>query len=167
MSRITKTMAEEISKAMTEKKQQKIQTLREELYTAVRALHDSTIPLEVKEFSKKHPDYIKFSNYISLGYEFSYLKVSTETPVICDSSNSKGVIDPHNLGLKPLIKKLHTIYDKEKSLSKLQSDIKEALISLRTVAKVRSEFPEAAKHIPEKKITTALAVNLTDIKNRL
>lgn len=64
-----------------------------------------------------------------------------------------------------------TLSDKASKLMKkrdtLRKDIQNSLLSLRTYNKVKENFPEAFKYLPDSNISTALTINLSAIRERV
>lgn len=164
--RITKQLASEIAKQVTAEKKKQWLDAETILRKTTREFAEKNIPSDVLKFQKKYPKLISsssseqftnvdlnfkrfyFDKYIP-NYFPSYVPISDE-----DAKTLKNMSDN--------VDKL------KKEQADLYKEIEIALLSLKTFKVVREEFPEAAKFLPEdKKISTALSVNLNDIRKKL
>jgi len=168
MSRITKAITEEVAIKMTVKNAEEIEVLKKELNDKAIEFHIANTPKEILEMYAKYPSYFKRATQFRLGSDFSYKYVesSVKLPYEGDSCFNNNYINFTNKEETKLVKLHYKIIDAEKALKDLRQDIKIALYSMRTYAKVEKEFNEAFKFLP-KKIITAVSVDLGSIRKKL
>jgi len=163
MSRITKEIAEQVAKKMTEDKENEIIKINKQLTNTVTDFVLKTIPEEVIEFNEKFKGYIDMRSNVRLignGWNYENLSLSKSIPL------KKQDFIP-NVKQSDILKKLkEEVSDKEKHLQQLRRKIGIALYSLRTYSKVAIEFPEAVPFLPKKQ-ETSLAININDIRAEL
>jgi hypothetical protein len=166
MSRITKEIAKEVALKLTSKKFEEYQVLIEELSLKTFELYSATIPKEIIESSKKFPDYFDFSHHLNVtGNGFSYDQIKISEKSVVKSSNKYYTPQPQDA--KALMAVKNKIEDARKSYKDLVFEIENLVYHLRTYAKVAEQFPEAVPFLPNKAITTALAINIDDIRKKL
>lgn len=166
--RITKEKAELVAKKLTEKKVEKCKNLQNKLAEYVTEIAKSKVPKPVMDMYKEYPKYTKSKEYSICiqgegidNYRLSSQGITEKIPYTGeDVSVNKKQSDK--------IQKLHyKIEDAKKEIKQLQREIETAVYNLRTYNKCEKEFPEAFKHLPKEAITTALSVNISDIRNKL
>jgi hypothetical protein len=163
MSIITKTFAAEVAKKLTEKKAKSLATAEANLKALLTEMYVRSLSPEVVKLFDKMPAYFKTRNDLQLsGNGFSYEWVGL--------SNSMPCISQYFTPDEDQAKILNTAIDerdaKKRELSGLKDELILTLLSLRSYKKIGEFLPEAIPFLPEK-ITTALAVNLSDLRDRL
>lgn len=163
MSRITKQIAENVAIKLTEKQAKEIKDLQSELKDKFTEIYLKTIPKEVLDLFKKHPDFMETRSSMQLqgnGFNYQYIGLNASYP--CKNH----VFTPSPQDAKILLSQINDVYNKKSELSKLKLEIETLVFGLRTYAKVKSEFPEAAPFLP-KATSTALMVNISDLRKKL
>jgi len=163
--RITKQIADDVAKKLTEKKSKELEELKSKLSDLVKKEYDKKIPTEVIELAKLYPSYFDFNRYVRLnGNGWSYKNIELKGTVI--SQNGSSHLEPDNkasLAIKSISDKVD---DMNANISRLKTDVSNAIYNLRTYAKVSENFPEAISFLPKQQ-NTALQLNISDIKQRL
>lgn len=163
MSIITKTQAEEAAVKLTATQQKEYDKARKETQTCFTELYLATIPEEVKSLFEKYPSYFVSRKEFQLhGNGFNWQHVNTLKEVPC----AKRAYSPEPKEAEKLLKLLNIEAEKRSELEKLRSEIEIALNSLRTFKRIKESFPEASKYLSIK-TSTALAVNLSEIREKL
>lgn len=160
---ITKTIATEVVEKLIQKQGLELKELKENLKAKFEEIVLNTIPKDIKDFYKKHPRYTNTRQSFQLsgnGFEYKYLNTKNEVPAVTNSfqPNETDAIILHGL--------LNEIDKKEKEYKKLFSELEIALFGLRTYKRVEENFPEAFLLLPNK-ITTSLAVNISELRNKI
>ena len=163
MSNISKTQAEEIAVKLTATQQKEYDKARKETQTFFTEKYLATIPEEVKTLFEKYPSYFESRKDFQLqGNGFNWQYVNTLKEVPC----AKRTYSPEPKEAEKLLKLLTVEESKRFELEKLRSEIEIALNSLRTFKRINESFPEASKYL-SLKTSTALAVNLSEIREKL
>lgn len=163
MSIITKTQAQEIAVKLTVNQQKEYDKARKETQTFFTEKYLATVPDEVKNLFEKYPSYFDSSKEFQLqgnGFNWQYVQTLKEVPY------SKRTYSPDPKEAEKLLKLLNTEDCKRAELKKLRSEIEIALNSLRTFKRINESFPEASQYLTIK-TSTALAVNLSEIREKL
>ena len=163
MSRITKTIAENVAIKLLEKKYAKIEEIKEGLKVKFTEIYKKQLPKEVLElFYKKQGFFYQRTNFVLDGNGHSHNIIYTTEPlpylsgaVSLDVEDSKIILDIMN-----------NISNLESEYNKLKLEIETTLLNLRTYSKISSEFPEATPFLPNT-TSTALSVNISDLRNKL
>jgi hypothetical protein len=167
MTRITKEIATQVAVQLTSKKRELVKELDVKFRAELKRMYVEDTPTEVKELAEKFPNYFDFRNRISFcgTNGFGYEHFSIEGRVIGNSGSANYTeISPENA--KKLKKLDNEIQDKKKELKDLTRELEILLYSLRTYAKVTEQFPEAVPFLPYR-ITSALAINIEDVRKKL
>lgn len=160
---ITKTIAVEVSEKLIQKQGLELKQLKENLKVKLEEIILNTIPKEIKDFYKKHPSYVETRQSFQLsgnGFEYQYLNTKNHIPAF------KTSFQPNEVDALLIKNLLNEIKDKEKEYKKLFSEIEIALFGLRTYKRVEENFPEAFLLLPNK-ITTSLAINISELRNKI
>lgn len=165
---VTKSISESVSAAMVEPITLKIKELNEKVVQiAYAAIQAATVP-EVIKCYKQHSDYFRTCSTITL-------------------ANGCHVVHVANLpkfpAVNPYYPRIETDAQTIESIDKLQLEIEKVenekcntsativstLLSLKTMKKIKANFPEAYKHLEqyEKKKSTAIALPIADILSSL
>jgi len=164
MSIITKAIATEVAVKLTAKKQEEIKNLDLKLREQFEIVYLKSLPKEVVLAFENAPNYFNTSNSVQIsgnGFNWQSLGFTKKMPVLRNCS--------HQLSDKEasdFLKKYNTIEDKKSKCRDLIYEIETALFSLRSYKKIGEQFPEAIPFLPEK-ITSALAINISDIQYKL
>jgi hypothetical protein len=169
MSRITKQIAEDVSKRMTFKQKEKYKQLKSEFENKVRDMSISRIPKKIIELfsNEETKPYIRTTSAVKLlgnGFNHNWVYVK-------DFPHTGGVT--FNLILTPeegdLLLKMEREYKvAEEKMEKLKVEIYTALYEgLRTFKNVEENFPEAFEYLPVLSKNTALSVNLNELRSRI
>lgn len=163
MSIITKTMAAEVAKKLTEKKAEDLQKTAAKISELFEEMYKETLNPEVLNLFEKHPSYFKSRTDFQLkgeGLNYEYVSLSKGLPY------SSNIFTPTKTQAAGLRKALDSKERKRKTLHDLKNEIEITLWSLRSYKKIGEFLPEAIPFLPEK-ITTALALNVSDLRQRL
>ncbi len=164
MSIITKAIASEVAVKLTAKKQDEIKKLDLKLKEQFEAVYLKSLPKDVVSAFENAPNYFNTSNSVQVsgnGFNWQSLGFTKKMPVLRNCS--------YQLSDKEatlFLKKYNEIEYKKSKCRDLIYEIENALVSLRSYKKISETFPEAIPFLPEK-ITTALAVNISDIQDKL
>ena len=165
--RITKEKAELVAKKLTEKKQKEKQVLEENLQEFCYNIALSKIPKPVMDMFKEYPRYVNSSSEIFVigegidNYNLKYQSISNPLP---KAKESIPVTKTESNKIQKLSDKITNLKSEIRTLKK---EIETAVYNLKTYSRVEKEFPEAFKYLPKEQITTALQVNISDIRNKL
>jgi ribosome-associated translation inhibitor RaiA len=167
MSKISKSLAEQLAKKLAEKKLQCVTNAKNAYVEFVRESYLKQVPKPVFEFFQKHREFAKKTTSICLqGHGFQYETVSFQENVPSNNDSYKAFITL-DAKLASQITKLKNKWEKElEEYKKLLKEIESALLSLGGYAAIEKNFPEAAKLLPQRQ-TLALTVNLSDIRKKI
>lgn len=163
MSRITKSIAENVATKLTDKQAREIKELKEGLILKFTEIYLNQLPEHVKSAFGDHPDYFKQRISVNLngnGFNWDCFYFTQQLP--CTGST----FEPSAKDASILVKISNNIEAMEKEFKQLKLEIETLVFGLRTYAKVKSEFPEAAPFLPET-TSTALMVNISDLRKKL
>jgi len=163
MSRITKEIAYQVAKKLTEEKQKEIDLLNKSMGELVYSVVLKTIPEEVITCYNKHKTYFDTNSSVRFngnGFNFQYFNMPKSLPL------PDRMISPNDEDSKGILAQFNNIQNKDKELKLLRKEIEVALFNLRTYNQVEKEFPEAFPHLP-KPPNTALIVNIKSIREKL
>jgi hypothetical protein len=168
MSRITKEIASAVAKELVQPKQEEKMVLQALLKDHLRNYFLTTIPEDVLIEFHKNPNYFNTTHSIRIQGEgitdsYNYYSIGEELPY---SRKTDRVLLPPKVAAAA-VKLIDAIKDKKYEIEKLIKEIEVALYNLRTYKNVENEFPEAFKRLPPTPLTTALAINLKDIRCKL
>jgi hypothetical protein len=165
MAVISKQVAQDVAIKLCRKKKEEINILVDEFNNYLVSEYNKFLPPSVIAFHKQMPHYIETRSYIRVtGNGFSYEDIRLGFHVITDKSNN--FFEPDKECAEILLRMKNIIIDKKKALNKLENDIENALIQLRTYKNIETQFPDAIKYLPTKSITS-VAINFTDILSRI
>jgi uncharacterized phage infection (PIP) family protein YhgE len=165
MANVIQAIAQEVAEKLTEKKQQKIEALEKSFENKLKEEYLKTIPQDVLEAANKFPEYFNKTGCLYIhGNGWSHQYISITGSII--SKRNRDYFEPNQDIADVLKKDYNNIQKLQSEISELKRDIKATLIGLKTYNRVKTEFPEAFEFLPEK-ITTALALNINDIRKKL
>lgn len=169
MSRITKDIATDVSKAMTKTLWEKAAEADTAFKNAVRKMALSRVPNEIVEMYNS--DTIRpYINYVSsiqvCGNGFNYEWVSIK-PIPWENDSTTR-LTPTNDESVALIELQRTYKQLEKKAEELYMEINETLYyTLKTYKNVEKQFPEAIPFLPELSSNTGLTVNLDTLRSKI
>ncbi len=164
--RISKELAEKIAYKMTLVTYEKVKELKEAFCYAVTELYKKEIPAEVAELFKKYPSYVNTNSQIRLngnGWNYEHVNLAENVP---SDNNGYDTLVPTSKQSDALKKLKHQYEDAQKAYKKLLSDTENALLMLRTFARIKEQLPEAEKYLPPP-MSNALVVNFENLQDRL
>lgn len=172
-NRITQVDADRVSRKLTEGKLLKHQAAKKAFEQAVYEAYIQQTPDLIHDAHKKHPEYFNESTGVYMdGHGFHrdvvnvgwYEEDGDKKIVVSNSGTDRPQLYLNKelaanlILLKRKYEKLKAEYDGAKS------SIKNALLNLRTYAKISEKFPEAIEFLPEKQ-TMAVAINYQHVRN--
>tara|TARA_Y100000034_G_scaffold29728_2_gene36228 strand:+ start:4184 stop:4720 length:537 start_codon:yes stop_codon:yes gene_type:complete len=178
MARITKAIAEEVAAKMVAKKIEKQNNLRDSIVQVLYDFYMDDLPNGMRAMYKKHKKYFNVTSFVSFSPEYDltrHNRFALRFDGDKRKSNRTNYLDiPGDGMIKNLTKKeqkelleMMDAYDSFKKQNiELREDLERALYGLRTYKRVEENLPEAVEFLPSP-TSTALAINLQDIKNRL
>ena len=147
MSTITKVIASEVAKKLTENKSKNIEKLNVNLKTEFQKIYLKRLPKEVYETFEKFPSYFNARSYVQLtGNGFDWQSLSFLKPL----PYSERSFVPNEQEAEKLLKMKNEVDKAKNEKDKLVSEIETALIGLRTYKRVQENFPEAFELLPNK-----------------
>jgi len=163
MSIITKSMAAEVAKKLTEKKANTLAAAKIELQKVFTEMYEQKINPEVLKLYTKYPSYFNSrTDFQVSGNGLNYEWFETLKAMPCINAQFK----PDGNQAAELIRLKGVRDDIGTELRKLRYELETVLWSLRSYKKIAEFLPEAAPFLPAK-ITTALVVNVSDLRQRL
>lgn len=168
MSRITKTLSEQIANKLIEPKLKEAKKLQQELSNKIIKYHQDLIPQEIKDLANKHKSYFKWGNYIYSNFlnnhYYSYTSDASNSLLISNGSS----LEFKNEKDKSFFQKLSLESEKRFDvIEKLKEEIIISLQTLRTYTNIQKSFPEAAEYLPISGASTALVVNYDKLRAKL
>jgi hypothetical protein len=166
MSRITKEIAENVTKELLSKKVEKKSELLKEIGAITRQELILSIPMKVMELFSQ-PEEKRFFQTESSVYlmDFSRLRVSF-SPIPKSDGNYY-----YKFTNEETRKKVGVLYKKyialEKQINQLEDEIKHSLLSLKTFKRIEEQFPEAFKFLPKDNGAFLPALNIRKIQDSL
>lgn len=163
---ISQSLACLIANKLVENKQKEYDKLKKEYQDYVYDLYISQTPDEIKAIFKKHADWFMTTNIVRLhGHGFNYEYCEVQKPVIKNSPNENAVLKLSEKIVVKINSFLKAIQKAKDERNDLKSDIKTALLQLRTYKQIEKTFPEAAPWLPKQNM--ALVVDVEPIRRRL
>jgi len=159
-------LANKIARKMTLVTAENVTRLKSEYQNAVTDSYMATIPKAVMEVFEKSPNYFNSCYSIKLiGNGWNYETVSSVGHIPSDDGGYPN-FEPTKKISDSLKKMKHAHEDAKLAYEKLLSDTENALLSLRTFARIKENFPEAEKYLPPP-MSNAVMINLDSIQDRL
>lgn len=163
MSIITKTQAREIAVKLTEYQQKELEGVTTEANKYFTEVYLSTLPECLKEAFEKYPLFFRGRSSFQLcGNGFNWQSVSTSKSV----PYINNTFSPSKEEAAKLLLLINKVEAKRSELKRLIIEIEVALNSLKTFKRISESFPEASNYLSYK-VNTALAVNLSEIREKL
>jgi len=160
---ITKQIASEVAILLLQKQANEIKSLNKDLETEFTEMVFKKIPVEVLDVFGKFSDYFGTRKSFQLsgnGFNYKWLSASRCLPA------KNASFCPDEKEAKRLLSIINKIDDKSNKYQDLLKEIEVTLFSLRTYKRVEENFPEAFVLLPKKQ-TVSLALNLSDLRNKL
>ena len=155
---ISREKAEDVAESLTQKIKEERDGYSAEKCQILKDFILSKTPDRVKEFFTENPEWIKRNHVLIHGvshYE-SVSAVWKDDVITVDDITAKAFTD---------------VFNKEESankkLRKVKQEIIQAMLSLKTYARCKEQFPEAYALLPQTSTSTALMVNLDSIRKEL
>ena len=165
--RINQTMAKEVAIKMTENLFSEIKVAYKEYQDFVYDEYVKQVPLVIIETFRKHPEFFKTTNTISLnGAGFSTEHITLAKAVVKSTFGGYATFNMDNklsVRMKKYQDKYNTAQAKYKSL---KDKIETALNGLRTFAQVEKHLPEALPFLP-KSSSMELVVNFDKLREEI
>lgn len=165
MTRISKTLAQNVASKLVEKKLIELKKMREELSQYVHDWYVTKIPKDVMKLFKAQKKWFSTRGSISFcgnGFNYKSFGFRTELPTGGDYN-----IMPDETCAKEVTLMVNAIEKKEDEIGALRNEIECALIGLKNYSNIEKEFPEAYKLLPKENQCTAIMVNVDKIRERL
>lgn len=165
MTRISKTLAQNVASKLVEKKRTELGKMRIELSEYIHDWYVTKIPKDVMKLFKAQKKWFSTRGSISFcgnGFNYKSFGFRTELPTGGDYN-----IMPDETCAKEVTLMVNAIEKKEDEIDRLHSEIKHALIGLKNYSNIEKEFPEAYKLLPKENQCTAIMVNVDKIRERL
>ena len=163
--RITKTIAEEVAVKLLAKKDLQIKKAKDELSNFAEQFLEKTLPKEVLETYKKFKPFFRESIEIIVdgnGLSYEYIELSKRYPY----GNSKTYL-PNEVDAKTFRKLIDKRNDLVKQRRELKEELSNAIFNLKTYKAVQENFPEAFEFLPKENKNTALAINISEIRQKI
>lgn len=160
---ISKEKALFIAKELCKKKLAAYEKESENLRKVVSKLYSKQVPPVVKALYKKYPEYVKDTSYAVIeGHGISYLHVSLVNKM---PGHTRMKLTPD---IANQIKKANWAkIDAKKEYDDLVLEVKTAIITLKTYARITEKFPEAAKLLPSVTKYNPPAIQIDKIRDKL
>ena len=167
--KITKTKSEEISFFLTKSKKDQLSELELKLSEKVKEVYDNSIPKEIRELQKKHPNYFQMTSYCSLyGNGFSGQRVSLGKESSIYKQNNGSSLDLNPAEGEILIKLYNEFNDAKKELKNIRIELEKIILMLGTKLKVLKEFPEAESCFKDSNSNcTDVSICVSDIRKKI
>lgn len=163
MSRISKSVAEEITNKLMVKLDEEIKNVEQEIKNILYGEALKLVPEDVKKLFKDKKEWIRYtrSSYFSFNSQHVFYDLGRDYPLHRDK---KIVIKDEEICniLEILTNKKEVLIKKRRNL---YSEVLNTLLDLSTTNKIKQYFPEAAIYIPEEKME--IAINISSTREKL
>lgn len=169
---MSRALANEIARRLTEKKQKSVDKLLAEYQKYVFELYEAAIPKEIKKALQLYPHYFRsYSGSIRLyGHGFSDERVSifkiAPKDRVLDNKDGNAYLEMDAAMAFGIRQKKKEYEDAKKPVDTLFTEIETALIGLGSFAKIQKHLPAAVPFLP-KSTSVELMVNLDDLNAKL
>lgn len=165
--RISKELASKVAKAMMSEKRKKQDDLFAQFKDKLKQAYIITIPQLVLDTFKKHPDYFHTTRVICIDTNgFNNFHVNIDTPILNNSGNYYTFYHPSPSASSSLMKLKNSISSLRDKNDKLELELKETIIALRTFARIQELLPEAVPFLPKSQ-STEIIVDLTQLRKKI
>lgn len=163
---ISKQIATEIAKKLTQKKYDALEKIKKEISEKAYEIAKADVKKDIFEMYEKNKSFFKTSSAISfIGTGLNYESVTLPTPI--PSTGGWNVRKQLNDKQASVFVSLFSKRDSlKKELRELFLEIENALLSLKSYLKITAQFPEAAKYLPIKE-NKELMINISAIVKKL
>lgn len=161
---VTKQVAREVAIALVKPKQDELKAIKDKLGIEAYKIICSKIPNKVIvafDYNKEYFKHSKSKQVRGFGFNFEWLEMSHALPYKNTAATELNQ-DEANI-LLPLWNQKN---DKLEEIENLRTDLENAILTLRTYARIKEQLPEAYELLPDK-TSTAISINLESIKTRL
>lgn len=165
--RVTKTLAEEVARKLCEKFNTGIASKKKELEALVTQEAWRRIPDEVTKLFKKDPSFIMSRSQVTLDNDgdMKWQRISFTSPIPYSKSETKFALPPKLL--KEATKLYKEITTLKRDKKKVNAEIIQAIVALRTYKRVENDFPEAFKFFPKESESLLPSVNLQNLRDKV
>lgn len=168
--KITKSLTTEICAELVKPLTDQINNLREEFKNIAIKYHLSTIPKQVLDIYNEGGDIAKWLNkrsYFTVRYKGDYYDIKLDKSLPNNDNSSYIYINDPKVE-EELFEIQQKICKATNKRNGLIDELEATILKLGTYAKVKEQFPEAAKFLPEEnKASVGLALNISDIQKKL
>lgn len=168
MSKITKTIANDVALKIVEPIAVKIKETEKQIEEMVTEMYKLLIPKEVMTVYGKFPEYVRKTNSVLLSsHGFSRRGVSLTVKLPYDNPNTYSTPElPLTADQAKEIQKLETVKEKlveKKNTTKIE--IENSLLALSTYKRVQEQLPQAFQFLPS--VSTGLMINLAPVNEKI
>lgn len=164
--RITKELTYKIIDQLVKPITDKIKENDNEISQIVQNYVLKDCPKEIINLWKQKSNWIHTENNISFTYlgqhSWCYFPKREETPI---KKRSISIED------RDVAERIQSIVNNNNELNKkkrsLEKELEVTILKLSTFARIREQFPEAAKLLPDENKRTEIALNIEDVRNKL
>lgn len=164
--KISKQLAQDIAKCLLDAKEKEYKKLQMEYRQYATEEYQKSVPKEVVEVYKKHPEYINTCrSLMANGHGFNYTHIEATEDVIQSRISSYNTIPLNNKNSEVLIK-MKTKYEKAlEKYKKLYKETEIALLTLATTKRIEENFPEAKPFLPTQSLLPS--INLDGLRKEI
>lgn len=166
MSRINRSIAEEVAAKLVAPKKEKLETRQKQFSEHITELCLNRIPSDIIVVYDELPKYFQttcFFRPFGNGWNMQHLELTERLPSLNGNSFS---FEMEVKTSNALLKEYNRNKDQKEQIEQLERDLVNTLLNLKTYKAVTENFPEAAEHLP-KIVNNTVALNLSDIRNRI
>ena len=133
----------------------------------VKQAYITTIPQLVLDTYKKHPDYFHTARVICIDTNgFNNFHVNIDTSVLNNSGSYYTFYNPSKSVSSSLMELRNSYSSLRDKNDKLELELKETIIALRTFARIQELLPEAVPFLPKSQ-STEIIVDLTQLRKKI
>lgn len=167
MSVLSKDLAKQIAKKLTQKSKDNVDFLLREYQQGVADAYEVSLPNDVLVFYKKYSKYTNSVLSIRMyGNGFNHEVVNIFKSLPNDDNSYYATFEPNAKVAEKLVKAKQKYEKAKKEYNILLEESEQALLTLKTYNNIRKELPEAAPYLPPP-LSNALVVNFDSLKKRL
>lgn len=165
MSRLTKSMAEDVAKDMTQKIKNDIAAKEDQKAEIVKEVYLKTVPQKVKDFFAEFPKWTSTHSYIrfeGVGVKYECMHLGVQLPMY---DNTTILLDEETSNKIEAINR--EISDLKKKHQRLYKNTLEILLNLKTYKKITEQFPIAVDYLPQSNGNLVPMLPINDVLNEL